>query len=70
MARIEQERIEEENRLKKEAEDKLLAEKKREEKKIDKIKKEKEAEDKKKLRNRDIVVQSILSSNSDEATTI
>jgi len=47
-----------------------LSEKKREEKKIDKIKKEKEAEDKKKLRNRDIVVQSILSSNSDEVTTI
>ena len=47
-----------------------MSEKKREEKKIDKIKKEKEAEDKKKLRNRDIVVQSILSSNSDEATTI
>lgn len=70
MARIEQERIEEENRLKKEAEDKLIAEKKREEKKIDKIKKEKDAEHNKKLRNRDIVVQSILSSNSDEATTI
>jgi len=47
-----------------------LSEKKREEKKIEKIKKEKEAEDKKKLRNRDIVVQSILSSNSDEVTTI
>ena len=47
-----------------------MIEKKREEKKIDKIKKEKEAEDKKKLRNRDIVVQSILSSNSDEVTTI
>lgn len=47
-----------------------MSEKKREEKKIDKIKKEKEAEDKKKLRNRDIVVQSILSSNSDEVTTI